>query len=38
VVVPDLKAFRAAAVKVHNDPSAGAVWTKDLYDRLQAVK
>ena len=38
VVVPDLKAFRAAAVKIHNDASAGAVWTKELYDRLQAVK
>ncbi len=38
VVTPDLKAFREAAVKVHNDPAAGAVWTKELYDRLQAVK
>ena len=38
VVVPDLKAFREAAVKIHNDASAGAVWSKDLYDRLQAVK
>jgi tripartite ATP-independent transporter DctP family solute receptor len=38
VVTPDLKAFREAAVKIHNDASAGAVWTKDLYDRLQAVK
>ena len=38
VVVPDLKAFREAAVKIHNDASAGAVWTKELYDRLQAVK
>ena len=38
VVVPDLKAFRAAAVKVHNDASYGAVWTRELYDRLQAVK
>jgi tripartite ATP-independent transporter DctP family solute receptor len=38
VVVPDLKAFRQAAVKIHNDPSAGAVWTKEQYDRLQAVK
>jgi len=38
VVVPDLKAFREAAVKIHNDASAGAVWTKDQYDRLQAVK
>ena len=38
VVVPDLKAFREAALKVHNDPAAGAVWTKELYDRLQALK
>ena len=38
MVVPDLKAFREAAVKIHNDASAGAVWTKELYDRLQAVK
>jgi tripartite ATP-independent transporter DctP family solute receptor len=38
VVVPDLKAFREAAVKIHNDASAGAVWTKEQYDRLQAVK
>ena len=38
VVNPDLKAFREAAAKIHNDASAGAVWTKELYDRLQAVK
>jgi tripartite ATP-independent transporter DctP family solute receptor len=38
VVTPDLKAFREAAVKIHNDASQGAVWTKELYDRLQAVK
>jgi tripartite ATP-independent transporter DctP family solute receptor len=38
VVVPDLKAFREAAAKIHNDASAGAVWTKEQYDRLQAVK
>jgi len=38
VVNPDLKAFREAAVKLHNDAAAGAVWTKELYDRLQAVK
>ena len=38
VVVPDLKAFREAALKIHNDASAGAVWTKEQYDRLQAVK
>ena len=38
VVTPDLKSFREAAAKIHNDASAGAVWTKELYDRLQAVK
>jgi tripartite ATP-independent transporter DctP family solute receptor len=38
VVTPDLKAFREAAAKIHNDASAGAVWTKELYDRLLAVK
>ncbi|HSB03915.1 MAG TPA: sialic acid TRAP transporter substrate-binding protein SiaP [Thermodesulfobacteriota bacterium] len=38
VVVPDLKAFREAAVKIHNDASLGAVWTKELYDRLQALR
>jgi tripartite ATP-independent transporter DctP family solute receptor len=38
VVVPDLKAFREAAIKIHNDASLGAVWTKELYDRLQALK
>jgi tripartite ATP-independent transporter DctP family solute receptor len=38
VVVPDLRAFREAALKIHNDASAGAVWTKEQYDRLQAVK
>jgi tripartite ATP-independent transporter DctP family solute receptor len=38
IVTPDLKAFREAAAKIHNDPAFGAVWTKDLYDRLQAVK
>jgi TRAP-type C4-dicarboxylate transport system substrate-binding protein len=38
VVTPDLKTFREAAMKIHNDASMGAVWTKELYDRLQAVK
>jgi len=37
VVSPDLKIFRDAAVKIHNDASQGAVWTKELYDRIQAV-
>ncbi len=38
VVTPDLKAFREAALKAHSDPSAGAVWTQELYDRIQAIK
>jgi hypothetical protein len=38
VVNPDLKAFREAAAKIHNDASLGAVWTRELYDRVQAVK
>ena len=38
VVTPDLKAFREAAAKIHNDASLGAVWTRELYDRLRAVK
>jgi tripartite ATP-independent transporter DctP family solute receptor len=38
VVTPDLKAFREAAAKIHNDASLGAVWTRELYDRLQAMK
>jgi len=38
VVTPDLKAFRETVAKVHNDPAMGAVWTRELYDRLQAVK
>jgi tripartite ATP-independent transporter DctP family solute receptor len=35
VVTPDLAAFRAAAEKIHNEPGAG--WTKQQYDRLQAI-
>jgi len=38
VITPDLKAFREAAVKAHSDPAAGAVWTQELYDRIQAIK
>jgi hypothetical protein len=38
VITPDLKAFREAAAKAHSDPSAGAVWTQELYDRIQAIK
>jgi tripartite ATP-independent transporter DctP family solute receptor len=38
VITPDLKALREAAAKAHSDPSAGAVWTQELYDRIQAIK
>ena len=38
LVQPNLAAFREAAVKIHNDAGAGAVWSRELYDRLQAVK
>lgn len=34
---PDLAAFRAAAVPLHNDSASGAGWTKEQYDRLQAL-
>ncbi len=34
---PDLAAFRAAAAPLHNDPNSGAGWTKEQYDRLQAL-
>ena len=37
VVRPDRAAFRAAALPLHNDPAAGAGWTREQYDRLQAV-
>jgi tripartite ATP-independent transporter DctP family solute receptor len=37
VVRPDRAAFRAAAVPLHNDAQAGAGWTKEQYDRLQAL-
>lgn len=32
----DRAAFRAAAVKLHNQP--GVPWNKDIYDRLEAIK
>ncbi len=38
VVTPNLEAFRKAAAPLHNDPAAGAGWTKAQYDRLQAIK
>jgi len=37
VIRPDRAAFRAAAVPLHNDASAGAGWTREQYDRLQAI-
>jgi hypothetical protein len=36
-MVPDRAAFRAAALPLHNDESAGAGWTRAQYDRLQAL-
>jgi tripartite ATP-independent transporter DctP family solute receptor len=38
VIEPDRAAFRAAAIPLHNDTSAGAGWTKAEYDALQALK
>ena len=37
VTRPDRAAFRQAALPFHNDPQAGAGWTKQQYDRLQAI-
>ncbi|MGN6286317.1 MAG: sialic acid TRAP transporter substrate-binding protein SiaP [Afipia sp.] len=37
VIVPDREAFRKAAIPLHNDPAAGAGWTKAQYDALQAL-
>ncbi len=37
VVRPDREAFRQAAVPLHNDQAAGARWTRQQYDRLQAL-
>jgi tripartite ATP-independent transporter DctP family solute receptor len=34
---PDRAAFRAVAVPLHNDAAAGAGWTREHYDRLQAL-
>lgn len=36
VLRPDRAAFRAVATPLHNDPQAGAGWTREQYDRLQA--
>jgi tripartite ATP-independent transporter DctP family solute receptor len=38
VVEVDRAAFRAAALPLHNDASAGAGWSKAEYDALQALK
>ena len=38
VIEPDRAAFRAAAIPLHYDASAGAGWTKAEYDALQALK
>jgi len=37
VITPDRAAFRAAALPLHNDAAAGAGWTREHYDRLQAI-
>lgn len=38
VIEVDRKPFIAAAVPLHNDPAAGAGWSKAEYDALQALK
>ena len=37
VLRPDRGAFRAVAAPLHNDAQAGAGWTREQYDRLQAI-
>jgi TRAP-type C4-dicarboxylate transport system substrate-binding protein len=37
VTEPDRAAFRAVALPLHNDQAAGAGWTREQYDRLQAL-
>jgi len=37
VIRPDRAAFRAVALPLHNDAGAGAGWTREHYDRLQAL-
>ena len=37
VVTPNMSAFIEAAKPLHNDASAGAGWTQQHYDRLQAL-
>jgi tripartite ATP-independent transporter DctP family solute receptor len=38
VIEPDREAFRKAAIPLHNDASAGAGWTREQYDELQALR
>jgi len=38
VTTPNTAEFIKAAQPLHNDTSAGAGWTKEQYDRLQAIK
>lgn len=38
VIEPDREAFRRAAIPLHNDASAGAGWTREQYDELQALR
>lgn len=38
VVEPDREAFRRGAIRLHNDNAAGAGWTREQYDELQALK
>jgi tripartite ATP-independent transporter DctP family solute receptor len=38
VVTVDREAFRQAAIKLHNDASAGAGWSQAEYDAFQALK
>lgn len=38
VIEPDREAFRKAALPLHNDASAGAGWSREQYDELQALK
>jgi tripartite ATP-independent transporter DctP family solute receptor len=37
VIEPDREAFRKAAIPLHNDASAGAGWTREQYEELQAL-
>ena len=37
VIEVDRKPFIEAAKPLHNDPDAGATWTKEQYDALQAL-